>query len=163
MVETFKTIEGFEVYSVSDHGNVRNDKTGRILKGTENRDGYLCVCLRKNKRKHHKLIHRLTAETFLLNPKIKNCVDHIDNNRQNNHLINLIFETTREKIQNAKICSKNTSGTKGVRWVEKRQKWRAQININGKQINLGSFIKKTLLISEFKEQKMHLENIYKQM
>ena len=28
MVETYKKIEGFENYSVSDFGNVRNDKTG---------------------------------------------------------------------------------------------------------------------------------------
>ena len=43
MVETFKTIEGYENYSVSDHGNVRNDKTGRILKEKENRYGYKSV------------------------------------------------------------------------------------------------------------------------
>jgi hypothetical protein len=142
MVETFKTIEGFEVYSVSDHGNVRNDKTGRILKGTENRDGYLCVCLRNNKQKHHKLIHRLTAETFLLNPKNKNCVDHIDNNRQNNHLKNLRYATVQENSQNAKLSKKNTSGAKGVYWHKGMNRWTARICINGKIINLGAFINK---------------------
>ena len=30
MVETYKKIKGFENYSVSDHGNVRIDKLGRI-------------------------------------------------------------------------------------------------------------------------------------
>ncbi len=48
MVETYKNIEGFENYSVSDYGNVRNDKTGRILKPDFNR-GYFRVCLMKNK------------------------------------------------------------------------------------------------------------------
>ena len=52
MVETFKTIEGFENYSVSDLGNVRNDKTGRILKGVDT-NGYLRVDLRKNKTKQN--------------------------------------------------------------------------------------------------------------
>ena len=47
MVATYKKIEGFEVYSVSDHGNVRNEKTGRILKGKINQ-GYLRVHLMKN-------------------------------------------------------------------------------------------------------------------
>ena len=42
MVATFKNIEGFENYSVSDHGNVRNDKTGRILKGRVG-NGYIRV------------------------------------------------------------------------------------------------------------------------
>ena len=35
MVETYKTIDGFDNYSVSDHENVRNNKTGRILKGRD--------------------------------------------------------------------------------------------------------------------------------
>ena len=59
MVETYKKSEGFEVYSVSDHGNVRNDKTGRILKEKENRYGYLEVTLMKNKTRYYKIIHRL--------------------------------------------------------------------------------------------------------
>ncbi len=48
MVETYKKIVGFENYSVSDLGNVINDKTGRILKGNDRR-GYLQVDLMKNK------------------------------------------------------------------------------------------------------------------
>ena len=53
MVETFKKFDGFENYSVTDHGNVRNDKTGRILKPGCDR-GYLKVCLRKNEKTHDK-------------------------------------------------------------------------------------------------------------
>ena len=137
-----KKIEGFENYSVSDLRNVRNDKTGRILKEKENRYGYFEVTLMKNKTRYYKKIHRLSAEAFLLNPENKKCVDHIDNDRQNNKLINLRFATTQENCQNAKLSSKNTSGTKGVRWNTTKNKWTAQIKINGKTINLGSFINK---------------------
>ena len=70
MVETYKKFDGFELYSVSDHGNLRNDTTGRILKGRD-RAGYLQVDLMKNKTKHTKKIHKLTAEAFLLNPEKK--------------------------------------------------------------------------------------------
>ena len=66
-----KKIEGFENYSVSDFGNVRNDKTGRILEGKINQ-GYLRVHLMKNKRRHKIYIHKLTVEAFLLNPDKKN-------------------------------------------------------------------------------------------
>jgi hypothetical protein len=52
MVETFKNIEGFANYSVSGLGNVINDKTGRILKGSENTHGYVCVDLMENKTRH---------------------------------------------------------------------------------------------------------------
>ena len=134
--------EGFENYSVSDHGNVINDKTGRSLQGTENRHGYLGVDLMKNKTRHKKLIHRLNAEAFLLNPENKKCVDHIDNNRLNNKLINLRFATHSQNSQNTKLSSKNKSGTKGVNWNKKSMKWTAKIMIKGKSIHLGSFINK---------------------
>ncbi len=49
MVETYKIIEGFEKYSVSDHGNVRNDKTGRIMKQNILPNGYMQIGLRKEK------------------------------------------------------------------------------------------------------------------
>ena len=142
MVETYKIIEGFENYSVSDFGNVRNDKTGRILKGCDDGRGYFQVDLRNNKIKHKKKIHQLVAQAFLQNPENKKCVDHIDNDKQNNNLINLRYATLQENGRNAKLSSKNTSGTKGVSWNKNRNKWRAQIKINGKSIHLGYFINK---------------------
>ena len=141
MEETYKKIKGFENYSVSDFGNVRNDKSGRILKGKLD-NGYLRVNLTNNKTEQKKFKHRLVAEAFLLNPENKKCVDHIDNDRQNNKLINLRFATAKENGQNRSINKNNTSGTKGVSWNKKSMKWTAQITVNGKQINLGSFINK---------------------
>ena len=132
MVETFKKIEGFENYSVSDHGNARNNTTGRILKPGCDTCGYFQVGLRKNEKTHLKSIHRLIAKAFLLNPENQKCVDHIDNNKKNNKLTNLRFATSRENNQNASLSSKNTSGTKGVSWNKKAMKWTAQIKINGK-------------------------------
>ena len=82
------------------------------------------------------------ASAFLPNPNNKKLVDHIDNNETNNKLINLRWATTSENAQNAKLSTKNTSGTKGVHYVKKTNKWVAQIMINGKQIDLGSFMKK---------------------
>ena len=142
MVETYTKIEGFENYSVSDFGNVRNDKTSRILKGADNGREYLHVCLVENKVRHNKVIHKLTADAFLNNPKNRKCVDHIDNNKLNNNLINLRFATHTQNGQNRSMSSKNTSGTKGVHWNKKNNKWTAQITINGKRINLGSFLDK---------------------
>ena len=39
-MEQWKKIDGYENYSVSINGNVRNDKTGRILKKMQ-RQGWL--------------------------------------------------------------------------------------------------------------------------
>ena len=141
MVETYKKIEGFENYSISDLGNVRKDKTGRILKGVDT-NGYLRVCLYKHNKQHYTSIHRLIAEAFLLNPDNKKCVDHVDNNKHNNNLINLRYATLAQNQHNRLINTNNTSGTKGVYWCKRNNTWKAQININGKRINLGSFVNK---------------------
>ena len=51
-------------YSVSNDGNVRNDRTGRILTPVKTKNGYLRVGLDKKLCR----IHRLVAENFLENP-----------------------------------------------------------------------------------------------
>ena len=141
MNETYKKIEGFETYSVSDWGNVRNDTTGRILKNSH-RTGYPMVRLQKDNKTYKNDIHRLVAIAFIDNLGQKKCVDHIDNNRHNNNVINLRWATRSQNSQNTKLSSKNTSGTKGVSWNKNTNKWKAQITINGKQIILGSFVNK---------------------
>ena len=39
-VEVFRSIENYENYAVSSFGNVKNTKTGRILKTGDNGRGY---------------------------------------------------------------------------------------------------------------------------
>ena len=137
--EIWKTIDGYETYSVSTFGNVRNDVTERIKKPNINTVGYLDFDLYKNnKRKHHSL-HRLIAIAFIPNSDNKNDVDHIDNNRLNNSIENLRWTTRSENICNSIIKSTNTSGIKGVGFHKKSQKWRATITINGINKHIGSF------------------------
>ena len=126
---------------MSNHGNVRNVKTGRILK-QGHRNGYQMVRLQKDNKTYKNDIHRLVAIAFIDNLDNKKCVDHIDNNRHNNNVKTLRWATRSQNSQNASLSSKNTSGTKGVSWHEGKSRWTAQITINGKQINLGSFINK---------------------
>ena len=141
-METYKKIQGYENYSVSDFGNVRNDKTGRIKTAGANKNGYIRVDLTKDGITKHIHTHQLVALTFIPNLENKPHVDHIDNNRINNNITNLRWATRSENNQNASIRSNNKSGSKGVSWSKKTQKWSANISINGKQINLGSFINK---------------------
>jgi len=76
---------------------------------------------------------------FLDNPDDKHCVDHRDNNKQNNHIDNLRWATNIENCQNAKLRKNNTSGYKGVSWHERNGKWMARINIDGNTIRLGYY------------------------
>jgi hypothetical protein len=66
-------------------------------------------------------------------------IDHKDNNRQNNNIENLRASTNTQNHCNSKKYKRNTSGFKGVSYHQPNNKWRAKINIDGKQTHLGLF------------------------
>ena len=138
MEEEYKIITGFENYEVSNLGNVRNIKTNKILKGKID-SGYHRVHLCNAGKGQTKLVHRLVAETFLDNPDNKKCVDHIDNDRSNNNVINLRFATHSQNNQNESLSSNNTSGHKGVLFEPCSKTWQARITIDGIRINIGYY------------------------
>ena len=118
-METYKVIEGFMDYSVSDHGNVKNNKTGRIIKLSVQTDGYIRIGLRLNKVEYKKRVHTLVASAFILNPDAKKCVDHINNDKTDNNIDNLRWATQNENSQNSGLSSRNKTGFKGVYFVKK--------------------------------------------
>ncbi|PGU35172.1 HNH endonuclease [Bacillus thuringiensis] len=87
------------------------------------------------KTKKHIKLHRL----LMKNPKGL-VVDHINRSTLDNRKNNLRIVTQRENIHNQKNLSKvNKSGVKGVSWDKFHGKWRAQISVNKRVINLGRF------------------------
>jgi hypothetical protein len=137
MQEEFKIINGYENYSVSNLGNVRNDKKGKVLKQS-NKDGYKIVALDC---KLHR-VHILVAKAFIPNLYNKKCVDHIDTDKTNNNVGNLRWSTHSENNYNAPIRNDNKSGTKGVCYCKKNNKWRVHIDHNRKRYYLGDFTDK---------------------
>lgn len=95
MEEIWKQVNDFENYEVSTLGNVRNIKTGKILKQSV-KDGYKQIALLGINRKKSFKTHRLVALTFLENPENKSDVNHKDKNRLNNCLDNLEWMTRKE-------------------------------------------------------------------
>lgn len=104
-MESYKKISGFERYSVSDAGNVRNDITGVVLSKRKATNGYLRVNLRLGNEKYEKpkvmTVHRLVAEAFIPNVEHKEAVNHIDGNKENNTVSNLEWVTNRENTIHA--------------------------------------------------------------
>ena len=137
--EYFRAVSVFTNYEISSVGRVRNSCTGRIMKLRARKDGYLDVSLAKNGTKKRLLVHRLVADAFLENPVGKLTVDHIDSNRGNNNWENLRPATCAENNRNRCKRANASSSYYGVSWVKKREKWTAQISINGTVVNLGSF------------------------
>jgi len=70
-------------------------------------------------------------------------VDHVDGDIKNNTISNLRICTKQQNEFNTKIRVDNSSGFKGVCYIEKLNKYRAYINYCGKQINLGLYLDKT--------------------
>jgi|LauGreDrversion2_5_1035112.scaffolds.fasta_scaffold04422_2 hypothetical protein len=94
-IEVWKQIDDYDHYEVSSFGNIRNTKTGRVLKAAA-KGGYYCVGLCKNGGSQTSAVHRLVAKAFLPNPEDKPQVNHKDKNGLNNSLDNLEWTTNRE-------------------------------------------------------------------
>lgn len=84
-----QTIKGFDNYTITSTGVVRNKKTGNRLFGNINHDGYLRVKLTNNGKSRSIFVHRLVAEHFLPNDDDTLEVNHIDENKLNNNIENL--------------------------------------------------------------------------
>ena len=86
-------------YLVSNTGEVKNAKTGRIMMGSK-QNGYrfLCLHIGKDIPRMNRLVHRMVAETFLENEDDKPVVNHKDTNILNNHVDNLEWVTYKENM-----------------------------------------------------------------
>lgn len=68
--------------------------------------------------------------------------DHADRNRFNNRKYNLRPATIGENCRNISIRVDNTSNITGVSWSNKSQRWRAYLQHERNNMNLGYFINK---------------------
>lgn len=66
-------------------------------------------------------------------------LDHINQVKTDNRIVNLREVTASENVQNTSLMANNTSGYRGVTWSKKKHRWKAQITVNKKRIALGHF------------------------
>ncbi len=85
--------------------------------------------------------HRL-AWLYVYGYMPENDIDHINQRKNDNRIINLREASRTCNIQNSKNRADNTSGIKGVSWHKQTKKWRVRIMINKKTVYLGSFADK---------------------
>lgn len=151
--EEWKDIPGYEgYYQINNNGDVKSLKKKRanrhgfflqkekILRSVKNGDGYLGVCLIKNKKGINSNIHVLLAICFMDHVPCgqKRVVDHINNIKTDNRLSNLQIISHRENL--CKDKKRGSSKYIGVSWAKRANKWVSVIGINGKTKYLGCFV-----------------------
>lgn len=101
-------------------------------------EGYAQSSTRKAGRSITLYVHRLLMG---LQGGDKRCVDHINGNRLDNRRVNLRVCSNADNLRNRGKTKRNRSGFKGVIPVPVKNgvRWRAQINIGGKEKYLGTF------------------------
>jgi len=103
--------------------------------GCKRQDGYIHIKL------DYKLYfaHRL-AWLYVHGNFPEKDIDHINEIKGDNRLVNLRLATNQENMHNISSPQiNNTSGFLGVSWDKNAQKWRARIIINKKYKHLGYF------------------------
>lgn len=100
--------------------------------------GYATHDIFENGKKKAILMHRL-----IMNCSSDKVVDHINHNKLDNRIENLRVVTQHEnQLNRSKLNKNNYSGTSGISWFKRDNKWRARIMLHGKEIHLGLFSNK---------------------
>lgn len=134
-METWKQIEEFPEYAISNLGNCKKISytkggygEGRFLTPHKMHDGYLMFRFNKNKKQIHRNAHRLVAKCFIPNPENKTEVNHLNLNKADNRAENLEWCTPKENMRHARTNRKWKAPTffdkkTGLR-IESRTKYR---------------------------------------
>lgn len=129
-MEIFKNIIGYEgLYQVSNFGRIKSLPKGdgngyreRILIQEvirRNHTNYKRVTLSKNGKTKRFQVHRLVGIHFINNDKNKPQINHLDNNGENNHYLNLEWATANENMQHSerqgRLLESQKKGGRGIK------------------------------------------------
>lgn len=126
-------------YSPETGDFIWNYDIGNVKKGTvvKCKDSYGYITVGIDKKKY--LSHRL-AWLYMMGEFPKNCIDHINNLRDDNRFINLREATVSQNNKNKSISKRNTSGAKGVSFSKVKNKWTAHCSVNSRDRHIGDFL-----------------------
>lgn len=112
-------------------------KKGREA-GHVGKHGYRKISVRIGEKKYSVLAHRVNWYNYFRS--LPDQIDHIDNNKDNNSIMNLRIVTKSQNMLNRpKLNKKCSSNHIGVHFNKKHKVWKAQCQYQGKYVYFGSF------------------------
>lgn len=102
--------------------------------GHIDKHGYEIIVINQMSIKAHRL-----AWFWMTGEWPKEFIDHINRSRKDNRWVNLREATYTQNQANSGSRAGNCSGSKGVHWDVRCNKWRVQIRVKGIQRHLGLF------------------------
>lgn len=101
-MEKYIALQGFyDCYAVSNMGNVKNLRTGKVLNPSIRPDGYKSVLLSRDGKKMSIRVHQLVAQYFLEKEDDKTDINHKNGIKHDNRAENLEWCTKKENMQHA--------------------------------------------------------------
>ncbi|WP_428909429.1 HNH endonuclease [Niallia sp. Krafla_26] len=96
----WRDVVGYPGYKINNCGEVLSIRTGteKLLNTFLNKKGYVRVGLMKDGKQKQVFVHRLVTEAYIGKIPDGKCVNHIDGNKENNHVSNLEILTHSENI-----------------------------------------------------------------
>lgn len=160
MEEIWKSIPGFEDYTVSNLGRVMN-KHGRIMKLSNHKQGYKLIGLKKDKKLYCRQVHRLVALAFIPNPDNLPQVNHKDECKTNNCVDNLEWCDAKYNINYGTGIQRHAASHKGWKHSEESKHKISEANKGKKRQPFSEETKRKLseankgkIISEEQKEKI---------
>ena len=101
-MEKYIVLQGFyDCYAVSDLGNIKNIRTGKILSPSIRPDGYKSILLSRDGIKMSIRVHQLVAQYFLEKSENKTDINHKNGIKHDNRAENLEWCTKSENMRHA--------------------------------------------------------------
>lgn len=89
------------LYSITSDGKLYSARTGKFLKPSTDKHGYLYFVISIAGKRYTLKAHRLVAEAFIPNPECKPTVNHKNGIRGDNRVENLEWATAKEQSADA--------------------------------------------------------------
>ena len=121
--------------------------------GTPQPNGYSQVMISRKRYYLHQLVY------LYHHGYIPREIDHADRDKSNNRIENLRESNRSQNMWNKDIGS-SASGYRGVIYLADRDRWKAYINHDGKQIHIGHFKDKHSAARAYNEKAVELRGEY---